>query len=164
VKLAGAAGMAAATTGWDAVLADQAQAAPGPDAAERDLVLLALDAARSAGASYADARITRGNTESIATRERQITGVSKTETYGIGVRARVGGSWGFAATRDLTKDAVATARSTPRRCGGQHFHQPREVASGPSGQSAGRPMDHAPPNRSVHGAHRGESRAALQDQ
>ena len=89
------------------MLADQTPAAPGPDAAERDLVLLALDAARSAGASYADARIMRGNIESITTRERQITGVSKTETYGIGVRARVGGSWGFAATRDLTK-----------RCGG----------------------------------------------
>ena len=48
-------------------------------------MLLALDAARSAGASYADARIMRGNIESITTRERQITGVSKTETYGIGV-------------------------------------------------------------------------------
>ena len=51
--------------------------------------------------------------EAISTRERQITDVSKTETYGIGVRARVGGSWGFAATRDLSKDAVArTARET----------------------------------------------------
>ncbi len=107
VKLAG--GVAAAATGWDAALAGQTTAAPGPDAAERDLVLLALDAARSAGASYADARIMRGNTESLTTRERQITGVTKTETYGIGVRARVGGSWGFAATRDLTKDAVAAA-------------------------------------------------------
>ena len=109
VKLAGAGGVAAAATGWDDVLAAQAPAAPGPDAAERDLVLLALDAVRSAGASYADVRITRGNIESIATRERQITGVSKTETYGIGIRALVGGSWGFAATRDLTRDAVAAA-------------------------------------------------------
>jgi TldD protein len=81
--------------------------APGPDSAERDLVMLALDAVRSAGASYADVRITRGNIEAIGTRERQITNVVKNETYGIGIRAIVGGSWGFAATRDLSKDSVA---------------------------------------------------------
>jgi TldD protein len=86
--------------------------APGPDASERDLVMLALDAVRSAGANYADVRITRGNVEAIATRERQITNVVKNETYGIGIRALVGGSWGFAATRDLSKDSVV---STARR-------------------------------------------------
>src|SRR5258706_16169296 len=107
VKLAGAAGIAAANGAWDPAFAFQQNTAPGPDAAEKDLVLLALDAVRSAGASYADVRITRGNTEAIATRERQITNVSKSETYGIGIRALVGGSWGFAATRDLAKDEVA---------------------------------------------------------
>src|SRR6185503_9424362 len=35
------------------------------------------------------------------------TNVAKSESYGIGVRAFVGGSWGFAATRELTRDAVA---------------------------------------------------------
>src|SRR2546425_7208617 len=102
VKLAGAAGVAAASG-----VAVQQAAAPGPDAAEKELVLLALDAVKSAGASYADVRITHGNTESIAARERQITNVSKNETYGIGIRALVGGSWGFAATRDLRKDSIA---------------------------------------------------------
>src|SRR5262245_15494123 len=100
VKLAGAAGIG---------LVFQQTNAPGPDASERDLVMLALDAVRAAGASYADVRITRGNTESIAARERQITNVAKNETYGIGIRALVGGSWGFAATRDIAKDSVATA-------------------------------------------------------
>ena len=110
VKTLGAAGAVIATTGWEA-LAWQAKTAPGPDAAERDLVLLALDAVKSAGANYADVRITRGNQESVSTRERQITGVSKSETYGIGIRALVGGSWGFAATRDLRRDSVVkTAR------------------------------------------------------
>jgi TldD protein len=102
MKIAGAAGVAAAA-------AFQQTAAPGPDAAEKDLVMLALDAVRSAGASYADVRITHGNTELVATRERQITNVSKNETYGIGIRALVGGSWGFAATRDLGRDSVASA-------------------------------------------------------
>src|SRR5262245_13014383 len=111
VKLAGAAGISAAATHWEPAVALPQVTAPGPDAAEKDLVMAALDAARSAGASYADVRITRGNTELIGTRERQITNVSKNETYGIGIRALVGGSWGFAATRDLAKDSVtATAR------------------------------------------------------
>jgi TldD protein len=92
VKLAGAAGVAAAGGEWEQAFAFQQNTAPGPDAAEKELVLLALDAVKSAGASYADVRITRGNTESIATRERQITNVSKNETYGIGIRALVGGS------------------------------------------------------------------------
>jgi TldD protein len=107
VKAAGAAGIAAVSAEWEQALAFQQAAAPGPDAAEKDLVLLALDAVRSAGASYADVRISRGNVESIATRERQIANVVKNETYGIGIRALVGGSWGFAATRDLSKDSVA---------------------------------------------------------
>ena len=95
---------------WGLLKPRRLRSGPG-NAAERDLVLLALDAAKSAGASYADARITHGLFEAVGTREQQITNVMKTETYGIGVRALVGGSWGFAATRDLSKDAVArTAR------------------------------------------------------
>src|SRR5262249_59863087 len=100
VRLAGTAGAIAITGEWDPALAFQ-QTAPGPDTAEKDLVLLALDAVKSAGASYADARITHVNSEVVAARERQITNVSKGETYGIGIRALVGGSWGFAATHDL---------------------------------------------------------------
>jgi TldD protein len=73
VKLAGAAGIAAAFPPLQ-------NTAPGPDAAEKDLVLLALDAVKSAGASYADVRITRGNNQVVATRERQITNVSMNET------------------------------------------------------------------------------------
>ena len=69
VKLAGGATLALGFA--------QAPTAPGPDAAERDLVLLALDAAKSAGASYADARITHGLFEAVGTRERQITNVTQ---------------------------------------------------------------------------------------
>src|SRR5262244_1509699 len=106
VKLAGSAGAVLAAGGWPSAPAFQQNEAPGPDAAERDLVLLALDAVRSAGASYGDVRVQRELFEGINTRERQITAVNKSETYGIGIRALVGGSWGFAATRDLAKDSV----------------------------------------------------------
>ena len=38
------------------------------------------------GASYADVRIGRYRSQSIATRERQVSGVSDQESYGLGVR------------------------------------------------------------------------------
>ena len=104
VHLAGMAGaglVAARAGGLEPLLGFQQDSAPAPDAAEKELVLRAIDAARSAGASYADARITRLSEESVSTREQQLTGVSRSERYGIGIRALVGGSWGFAATRDL---------------------------------------------------------------
>ncbi|HVF38371.1 MAG TPA: DNA gyrase modulator, partial [Gemmatimonadaceae bacterium] len=71
-----------------------------------DLALEALNVARGAGASYADARVGRYRRQSIATRERQITGVNDAESYGIGIRALVGGSWGFASTSTMTKEGV----------------------------------------------------------
>jgi TldD protein len=112
VRLTGAGGVATAvglSPLAQVALEAQRNTAPGPDAGERDLALAALDAARSAGAVYADVRIVRALSESLATRERQITNVSKSESYGIGVRALVGGSWGFAATRNLERASVLQA-------------------------------------------------------
>jgi len=79
------------------------------DAAERELALTALDEATRAGASYADVRVSRHLFELVATREDQISGVTYSESYGLGVRALVGGSWGFSGTRELTRDAAARA-------------------------------------------------------
>ena len=69
--------------------------------------MVALDAARSAGAQYADVRISRNRNQSINTRERRVQGLSDNETFGFGVRTLVGGAWGFAASSDLTRDEVA---------------------------------------------------------
>jgi TldD protein len=76
------------------------------DADYRALTARALDAARRAGASYADVRISRNRTQSLSTREQRITGFDDGETFGFGVRALVDGAWGFAASRDLTPDEV----------------------------------------------------------
>ncbi|MEO2196249.1 MAG: DNA gyrase modulator [bacterium] len=113
VKTAGVAS-AVLATGWTtwgcaAPAPSTDQTLPGPDPAERDLALYALDEAQSAGAKYADSRVSRHWTESVSAREDRITGVSKSESYGIGVRALVSGSWGFTATRELTREAVARA-------------------------------------------------------
>jgi len=83
--------------------------ASGSDTFVDDLALEALNAARSAGASYADARIGRYRSQFVATRERQVTGVNDSESYGVGVRALVAGSWGFAATSEMTRDGVQQA-------------------------------------------------------
>ena len=79
------------------------------DASVKELLMEALNAARLAGAGYADARIQRSRNNIVSTRERQITNVVDTDTMGVGVRALVDGTWGFAATRDLTRDGVARA-------------------------------------------------------
>ncbi|MBI2797318.1 MAG: TldD/PmbA family protein [Gemmatimonadetes bacterium] len=107
---AAAAGLALAATGR-AEAAERAAVlagAPSPgDAVTNELLMKALDAARAAGAEYADARISLNRTQTIFTREKRVGGLSDNETLGAGVRVLVGGSWGFAATSELTTDGLA---------------------------------------------------------
>jgi len=81
------------------------------DAASRELAMRALDAARAAGATYADVRINRNRTQGVSTREHRVVGLTDVETEGFGVRVIAGGSWGFAASRILTfEEAERVAR------------------------------------------------------
>ena len=88
-------------------------AAPLPplytDPATRELMMEALDAAKRAGASWADVRISRNRNNSVQTREKQVTDVVDVDTMGCGVRVLVDGCWGFAATQELTKAGVGGA-------------------------------------------------------
>jgi TldD protein len=72
------------------------------DRAVDDVVQAGLDAAKKAGASYADVRIVRRRWESVSTREDHVSGVSASESYGVGVRVIVGGAWGFSASATVT--------------------------------------------------------------
>ncbi|MEE9207434.1 MAG: TldD/PmbA family protein [Gemmatimonadota bacterium] len=83
--------------------------APPVDPATKELLLSAVDAAMSSGAQFVDARVELVRTQSVSTRELQITGVSETSTQGVGVRVFFDGSWGFAATQELSKEPVARA-------------------------------------------------------
>ena len=94
---------------WRWTSTAQTLPAPAADSAALDLANVALDAARRAGASYADVRVGSYRRQSIATRERQVAGVSDNESYGLGVRTLVDGSWGFAATSTMTREAVQRA-------------------------------------------------------
>jgi len=89
------------------------------DAFDRDLANAALDAATRAGADYADVRISTNRSQNVGTREQIVTGLSDSETSGLGVRVLVEGTWGFAASRTLSaasaeevaRTAVAQARA-----------------------------------------------------
>jgi TldD protein len=69
----------------------------------------ALNASRSAGATYCDVRVGRYLRQFVVTREKMVQNVVNTESTGVGIRVIAGGAWGFAATNELTPDAVATA-------------------------------------------------------
>jgi TldD protein len=85
--------------------------APVVDGERRELAMRALDAARSAGADYADVRINTNRNQGVATRERRVLGASDNVTSGFGVRVLVDGTWGFAASATVTSDeVVAVAR------------------------------------------------------
>ena len=74
---------------------------------KKQLADVALNTAKSRGASYADIRINRYLNQVVATREKRVENVANTESFGVGVRVIANGCWGFAATNDVTKDSVA---------------------------------------------------------
>ncbi|MDI1253216.1 TldD/PmbA family protein [Thermomonas sp.] len=76
---------------------------------KKSLADTALQAAREAGATYCDVRIGRYLRQFVSTREDKVNGVVNTESTGVGIRVIAGGAWGFAATSDMTPDAVAAA-------------------------------------------------------
>jgi TldD protein len=58
----------------------------------------AVEAARAAGADYADARFVHEDSESITVRNQEMEGIDRATSEGVGVRVLVDGYWGFAAT------------------------------------------------------------------
>jgi len=63
-----------------------------------DVAKEAVEAARAAGAHYADARFVREDSESITVRNQEMEGIDRATSKGLGVRVLVDGYWGFAAT------------------------------------------------------------------
>ena len=76
-------------------------------AVKKRLADAALNAAKSAGATYADVRIGRYLNQSIFTREKQVQNIASGESYGAGVRVIANGTWGFAATNDVSEASLA---------------------------------------------------------
>ena len=105
----------AAVPAWGEIF----QTGPTADAQRAEAADEALAAAARLGASYADIRVNRYRRESIATREKQVQNVSRSASYGMGLRVLVDGAWGFAASnrvdaataRTIATQAVAIARA-----------------------------------------------------
>ena len=74
----------------------------------RDLAMRALDTAKQRGADYADVRIVRFKSESVAVRNKNVEALASDESLGFGVRVIVDGYWGFAASHKMTLDEADT--------------------------------------------------------
>ncbi len=105
------------------------------DPALKELAMIAIDAAKGAGANYADVRFSRNRSQNLFTRERRVQGISDNDTFGFGVRSLVNGTWGFAASGDVTKEEVArVARQSVEQARANRVAQlkPVELAPAPA--------------------------------
>jgi TldD protein len=74
-----------------------------------DIAKQAVEAAITAGATYADARVMEIRTESMSARNGVIEALDREERAGVGVRALIGSSWGFFAVPDIGSKAARRA-------------------------------------------------------
>ncbi|HEX8362875.1 MAG TPA: TldD/PmbA family protein, partial [Longimicrobium sp.] len=126
-----AAGLTAGSALLPGLAAASAPALEMDDPQVKELAMRAVDAARRAGASYADVRISRNRQQSVTTRERQITGFNDSETFGFGVRVLANGTWGFAASRDLNAaevERVARQAVSQAKANSAAMRRPVELA------------------------------------
>jgi TldD protein len=82
---------------------------PIDPAIQKAVADVALNAARSKGATYTDVRIGRYLNQFVITREDKVENIVNTESYGMGVRVIANGCWGFAATDKMDTDSIAKA-------------------------------------------------------
>ena len=88
----------------------EALLAPGMDIiVKKRMADVALNTAKSMGATYGDARIGRYLNQYVFTREDKVQNVVNTESFGIGIRVIANGTWGFASTNDVTEDGIKNA-------------------------------------------------------
>ncbi len=86
---------------------------PGADVAfKKKMADIALNAAKSKGATYTDVRIGRYLQQYLFTRETRVQNIVNAESYGVGIRVIANGTWGFASTSDVTTEGIAKAAET----------------------------------------------------
>ncbi|HEY9007648.1 MAG TPA: TldD/PmbA family protein [Ohtaekwangia sp.] len=76
---------------------------------KKQLADIALNTAKSHGAMYADVRIGRYLNQFVVTREKKVQNIVNTESFGVGIRVIVNGTWGFAASNSVTPDGMKKA-------------------------------------------------------
>ncbi len=86
---------------------------PRADAAmKKKLADVALNVAKSKGATYTDVRIGRYLQQFLFTRETRVQNIVNAESYGVGIRVIANGTWGFSATSDVSEAGIAKCAET----------------------------------------------------
>jgi TldD protein len=108
------------------------------------LAAFALEQARREGASYADIRINRYRNQMIAFRAQldratgkpiEVPRVVDSESFGFGIRVLSEGTWGFASSFDVGKEAIAKAAASAveiARANALLRRQPVQLAATPA--------------------------------
>ncbi|HEY8173041.1 MAG TPA: DNA gyrase modulator, partial [Dehalococcoidia bacterium] len=104
----------------------------------RDIAMRALDTATQRGAAYADVRVVRFKSESVAVRNKNVEALASDESLGFGVRVIVDGYWGFASSHNVTlqeadevaAEAVRIARASAIVRGPRADIGPPQASSG----------------------------------
>jgi TldD protein len=76
---------------------------------KKELADIALNTAKSLGATYTDIRIGRYLNQFLSTRENKVQNIVNTESFGTGIRVIANGTWGFASTNDVSAAGVKKA-------------------------------------------------------
>jgi TldD protein len=75
----------------------------------KEIAVNALDAAVRRGISYADVRLIETEERLVATKNGKVGQAASSVSLGLGIRVLDRGSWGFAATDDLTAEGLEAA-------------------------------------------------------
>ncbi|WP_192823289.1 TldD/PmbA family protein [Rufibacter sp. LB8] len=94
---------------WGNDIAPEAMLSPMETALNKRIADAALNAAKSKGATYTDVRIGRYLNQYLITREDKVENTVNTESFGLGVRVLVNGTWGFSAIDEVTPAGAAKA-------------------------------------------------------
>jgi TldD protein len=129
------------TGGWSSF--STLEAAFDPDRLN-ELAAFAMERAKSAGASYADIRINRYRSQNVNLRvqaERatgkpvEVPSVSDSGSFGFGLRVLADGAWGFSASHEVTREAIARAATEAveiARANAPLRRQPIQLAATPT--------------------------------
>lgn len=101
--------MAPLPFGAKAVSVEAMLSSPLDVAVKKELADAGLNAATKMGATYADVRVGRYLNQYLFSREDKVQNVENTESFGCGIRVIANGTWGFAATNDVSTDGIAKA-------------------------------------------------------
>jgi TldD protein len=102
---------------------------------KKALADIALNTARTQGATYADVRIGRYLNQFVITREKKVQNIINAESFGVGVRVIANGTWGFASTNEVNESGIRKATESAvaiAKANSKYQKEPVKLAPTPS--------------------------------